>query len=231
MGNVILSGIVPPLEKPVGGTLLSDIAVGSIIQLNESGSPVDFYVACHDYGYGDGTDEHRTLLVRKDCHSKRAWHSSAANAYEGSSVDTWLTGTYKALLDGEIQSALAEINIRCVIGNGYYGVETIARDVFLLAMDDYGKTCTYAHGSSLGFGTLPIADVLEIASIDGTAVPHWTRTTGSDGTGVENTNAVYINKISGLTAGTYSVTTAWGIRPAFTLPATAVVSEDGTIIV
>lgn len=49
MGKVIMSGIVPPLVAPVMGIKLGDIAEGSIVKLNEGGSPVEFYVAKHNY--------------------------------------------------------------------------------------------------------------------------------------------------------------------------------------
>lgn len=45
---------------------LSNITPGAILYLNESGSPVPFYIAEHDYESGlNGAG--RTLLVRKDC--------------------------------------------------------------------------------------------------------------------------------------------------------------------
>ncbi len=49
MGKVIMSGIVPELSKPVTTASLSTFAEGSIVKINESGSPVEFYVAKHDY--------------------------------------------------------------------------------------------------------------------------------------------------------------------------------------
>ena len=44
MGKVIMSGIVPLLTKPSTGILASDIAVGSIVKLMESGSAVEYRV-------------------------------------------------------------------------------------------------------------------------------------------------------------------------------------------
>lgn len=49
MGKVIMSGIVPEMTVPETGTPLSTYAEGSIIKINENGSPVEFYVAKQDY--------------------------------------------------------------------------------------------------------------------------------------------------------------------------------------
>ena len=48
------------------GIHLNTITPGAILYLNESGSPVPFYIAKHDYESGlNGAG--RTLVVRKDC--------------------------------------------------------------------------------------------------------------------------------------------------------------------
>ena len=52
------------------GIPLSDYEEGDIIKLNEGGSPVEFYVAKHDYESSlNGAG--RTLVVRKDCYDNR----------------------------------------------------------------------------------------------------------------------------------------------------------------
>lgn len=53
------------------GTPLSDIPEGTLVKINESGSPVEFYVAKHDYETGlNGAG--RTLLVRRYCYDNMA---------------------------------------------------------------------------------------------------------------------------------------------------------------
>ena len=49
------------------GIPLNTITPGAILYLNESGSPVPFYIAKHDYESGLNGDG-RTLVVRKDCY-------------------------------------------------------------------------------------------------------------------------------------------------------------------
>ena len=52
MGKVIISGGCPLMTAPKAGTPLSAYAEGSIIKINENGSPVESYVAKHDHEAG-----------------------------------------------------------------------------------------------------------------------------------------------------------------------------------
>ena len=78
-GTVLINGMVYHLKKGrgllngmgydvpfVGSIPFSELTTGTILYINESGSPVPFYVAKHDYESGlNGAG--RTLGVRKDC--------------------------------------------------------------------------------------------------------------------------------------------------------------------
>ena len=59
-GTSVKAFPVPPLPS------LAEMAEGTLVKMNESGAPVEFYVAQHDYEselHGAG----RTLVVRKYC--------------------------------------------------------------------------------------------------------------------------------------------------------------------
>lgn len=117
MGKVIMSGGCPLMTVPTTGTPLSTYTEGSIIKINESGSPVEFYVAKHNYEAGlNGTG--RTLVVRKDCYDERGWNSTDVNAYATSSIDSWLNGDYKGLLGVGIQAQIRTTKFRYTPGNG-----------------------------------------------------------------------------------------------------------------
>ena len=45
---------------------LGDMELGTLVKLNENGTPAEFYVACHNYEAGLNGNG-RTLVVRKDC--------------------------------------------------------------------------------------------------------------------------------------------------------------------
>ena len=152
-------------------TTLGNKAVGSIIKLKENGVLAEFYVAKHDYESGlNGAG--RTLVVRKDCYDTRAWHSSDVNAYASSAIDTWLNGTYKALLDADIQSVIGTTKFYYTPGNGSTSVTTLTRAIFLLSVTELGKTASYANTEG---SALPIASSLQIAYRNGSAVVQWTR--------------------------------------------------------
>ena len=216
MGKVIMSGIVPPLVAPVTGIKLGDIAEGSIVKLNEGGSPVEFYVAKHNYenslnGMG------RTLVVRKDCYDSRQWHSSSVNAYASSAIDSWLNSTYKNLLDADIRGVIGTTKIKYTPGNGNNTVGTLERAIFLLSVTELGKTASWFNVEGTA---LEIASSLQIAYMNGSAVDQWTRSPDTDDTyyaGYFSTNG---------SVSSISCTRTRGSRPAFTLPSGALFDEE-----
>ena len=226
MGNVIMSGIVPPLEKPVGLPALSTIAEGSIVKLNENGSPVEFYVAKHDYESGlNGAG--RTLLVRKDCHSMRVWDAGGVNSYPESDIASWLNGDYKALLNAKLQDNINTTSFYYVPGSTPTGStkrEVLQQAVFMLSLIEMGGS-EKSYAPTVDGGELSIADSLRIAYLNGSAVIQWTRSPSLGSSG-----SVCALSTTGV-GGIYTITNAYGVRPCFTLPATALVAEDGTIIV
>ena len=68
---------------------MSELTEGTLITINESGAPVEFYVACQNYEQ-DLNGEGRVLCVRKDIHSNRGWNSTNTNAYAGSAIDVFV---------------------------------------------------------------------------------------------------------------------------------------------
>lgn len=205
--------VVPELVK---GKMLGDYVVGDIVYLNESGSPVEFYVAKHDYENGLN-DSGRTLVVRKDCYDTRAWHSSNVNAYASSTIDSWLNSTYKALLDADIQSVIGTTKFYYTPGNGNTTVTTLERAVFLLSGTELRQSYTYMKTEGTA---LSIASTLQIAYLNGSATVQWTRSPYADGA----TRAWILNSDGGLNSD--SCTSANGSRPAFTLPATTLFDPD-----
>ena len=202
-------------------TTLGNKAVGSIIQLKENGKLVSFYVAKHNYenslnGMG------RTLVVRKDCYDTRQWHSSNVNAYASSAIDSWLNGTYKNLLDADIRGVIGTTKIKYTPGNGNNAVGTLERAIFLLSVTELGRSASYANTEGTA---LSIASSLQIAYLNGSAVVQWTR---SPSTG--STNYAYYLGTNGNVSSNYCGNTH-GSRPAFTLPSTLSVSDDGSVSV
>ena len=183
---------------------LGGLAEGSIIQLNENGSPVDFYVARHNYESGLN-GEGRTLLVRKQAWGDtRQWGGN--NAYATSKVDTFLNGDYKALLDADIQTQISETVFYYTVGNGSLTVTTLSRPVFLLSATEYGLTsvCSNTEGSAL-----PLAKIIGIDNM-------WTRSASDRASNY----VVYVSNIADGKEADSTVNNSKSFQPAFTLPAT-----------
>lgn len=202
-------------------TTLGNKSVGSIVKLKENGVLVDFYVAKHDYENGlNGSG--RTLVVRKDCYDTRQWHTSNVNAYATSAIDTWLNSTYKNLLDADIRGVIGTTKIKYTPGNGNTTVGTLERAIFLLSVTELGKTASYANTEGTA---LSIASSLQIAYLNGSAVVQWTRSPYTD-----NTYNAYFLSTNGY-VGSNNCNHTSGSRPAFTLPSTLSVSDDGSVSV
>lgn len=203
-------------------TTLGNKSVGSIVKLKENGVLVDFYVAKHDYENGlNGSG--RTLVVRKDCYDTRQWHTSNVNAYATSAIDTWLNSTYKNLLDADIRGVIGTTKIKYTPGNGNTTVGTLERAIFLLSVTELGRSASYANTEGTA---LSIASSLQIAYLNGSAVVQWTRSPNTD-----NTNYAYCLNADGDVSGYYGCSNTRGSRPAFTLPSTLSVSDDGSVSV
>lgn len=202
-------------------TTLGNKSVGSIVKLKENGVLVDFYVAKHDYENGlNGSG--RTLVVRKDCYDTRQWHTSNVNAYATSAIDTWLNSTYKNLLDADIRGVIGTTKIKYTPGNGNTTVGTLERAIFLLSVTELGRSASYANTEGTA---LSIASSLQIAYLNGSAVVQWTRSPYAN-----NTYHAYCLSTNGY-VGDYYCYGTYGSRPAFTLPSTLSVSDDGSVSV
>lgn len=206
---------------------LGGLAEGTILQFNENGSPVDFYIAKHNYEPGLN-GEGRTLLVRKDCYDRRVWNSSKGNAYADSGIDAWLNGDYKALLDADVLAQIGETEFYYTIGNGDATVTTLSRPVFLLSLTEYGQASSYANVEG---SALPTAGTLLVAyDSAGSASSHWTRSASQYDGGT--TFAYSIGSAGSFTDYGTGVSNKASSRPAFTLPATYgefFLDEDGVI--
>ena len=200
--------IDPKLWAVSSGKPLGDFSEGDIIQLNEGGVPVDFYVSCHNYEQSlNGAG--RTLVVRKDCYGNRVWDKGNVNAYASSDMDSWFNSTYKKMLDADIRSLIGTTKIRYTLGNGNWTVGPLERAVFALSATELGQSAGWLNVEG---SALPIASTLRIAYRNGSPTTQWTRSPStyyasyawwlnSDG------NINYLNCDS-----------SRGSRPAFTLP-------------
>ena len=201
-------------------TLLGNETLGTIVKLKENGVPQEFYVAKHGYPT-DGNG--RTLLVRRYIYDTRQWHTSNVNAYASCALDSWFNNTYYNLLDADIKAQIAAVAIPYTPGNGNNSVSTLSRKVFALSVTELGRTASYANVEG---SALPIASTLQIAyNSSGGAVVQWTRSPYAVNAG----NAYYLNTNGYVNDSSCTIT--YGARPAFALPSSLSVSDDGSVTV
>lgn len=209
--------------------LLSQVAVGTIVKLNENGAPKNFYVAAHNYESGlNGSG--RTLLVRELLHSSQVWDRSDVNAYAVSDIDSWFNTNYKNTLDENIQEAIGTTKFYYTPGNGNYSVTTLERGIFALSITEYGFVDAGSDaGMNVEGSALPIADQLKIGYLNGSPNLQLTR---SPYTGDSVDYAAEWRVTENGTATPFGgVISTGGARPAFTLPGDGVfVDADGTIL-
>lgn len=206
---------------PIMGESLSNYAEGDIVLIPENSTPIEFYVAKHDYESGlNGAG--RTLLVRKDCYDTRAWDSGGSNAYASSDIDSWLNGAYKNLLSTNVQNYIGATTFYYTPGYNNNVVTTIERSIFILSVTELGLSNSYANVEG---SAVPISTTLKIAYLDGRTKAQWTRSPYTDGSsnafGTSSSGRVSLYSCSANSIGS---------RPCFTLPANTLFDPDTNII-
>lgn len=199
-------------------TQLGSKALMSIVKVKENGVAQDFYVVRHN-AYTTG----RTLLLRRYIHSERQWHSSNVNAYATCTLDAWFNGDYFNSLPADIRGQIAAVTIPYTPGNGNTTLSSISRKVFAVSATELGQTHQYLNAE--GTALANAADLKIATDSSGTAKTQWTR---SPNTG--NTTIAWRLYSNG-SLGSGDCTDTYGARPAFTLPSTLSVDENGNITV
>lgn len=203
------------------GVELSTFSEGSLVKLNESGSPVEFYVAKHNYE-SELNGSGRTLLVRKDCYDMRKFNSSTTlDSYYDSDIQEWLESTYKSLLDANARTAIGSTKIYYVYSSESTSASSgKAFSVFLLSTKELGRTASY----TVALGTqLPIANTLRKARTNGVYHSQWTRNLVKAS---EDDESVCVLDETGSIDYMRKTSSSPGSRPAFTLPSTALFDPE-----
>ena len=211
-------------------------AVGSVLKLNLNGSPKNFIVVHQGKPsslYDDSCDG--TWVLMQDIHSTRQWDGSN-NDYKNSDIHSWLNGTFLNLFDANIREAIKQVKIPYHNGTGSSGsvasgANGLSCKIFLLSGYELGWTKSDnsyfpQDGAKLDYftaGTGSAANNKRIAKYNGSAAYWWTR---SPGTGYSN----YVWYVySGGGCSSWNCYETGGVRPAFVLPSTLSVSDDGTV--
>ena len=223
-------------------------AVGSIVKIKVNGASKDFIVVQQgnpNTGTYDASCD-GTWLLMKDIYTTSTFGNS--NSYKDSSIHTYLNGTFYNLIDSNIRAAIKQVKIPYQNGTGSggslaTGSNGLSTKVFLLSGYEVGWTTSDngyfpKDGVRLAyFGNSSGGNSKRIAYNGSSAAIWWLRSplTGngggvwSVGTGGSSGYVWYVG-----TDGSYLgswCNDSYGVRPAFILSSTLVVSDDGTVSV
>lgn len=217
---------------------LSEKAVGSVIKLNLNGTPRNFLVVHQGKPgtmYDDSCDG--TWVLMQDIYENRQWHSSDVNDYENSTIDNYLNTTFLNLFDENIRDAIKQVKIPYRKGSGYgktvtSGASGLSTKIFLLSAAEVSFNFSYmptSEGAELSYfaGCQDNgSDDKRVAKLNGSATHWWLRSPYCY-SGGGSARALYVG-----TVGDWSYrycSYSYGIRPAFVLPSSLLVSDDGTV--
>lgn len=203
---------------PKAGTPLSELTEGTIIKINENGSPVEFYLAKHSYEPGlNGAG--RELVVRKDIYNSQSWNRSNSSHYPGSVIDNWLGTTYKGLFSASVQAGMGATEFYIIQGDRNTTRITYSASCFLPSVNEFGRS--WSGVPAMG-SELPVAAQMRAATLNGSPSDKWTRSS-TEGNGV-----IYISPTG--EAGQTNDGTPCGILPCFALPSGTLCNSDLELI-
>ena len=199
-GNTIAAGDVVDIgSEVVSGTTFGDLPVGSIVQINENSSPVNYIVVNQGIPTGgqslydsscDGT-----WLLRQNIAEEREWDIDISNRYASSDINTYLNGNWMNRYDSITQGNIKQVKIPYGVGGGASRVNSGANGLsvkaFLLGGYEVGwDSSDYPYfpndGAKLDYfidGTTSSANNKRIAKLNGSATYWWLRSPYTGDTG------------------------------------------------
>ena len=209
-------------------------AVGSIVKIKVNGASKDFIVVQQGNPNTSTYDSScaGTWLLMKDIYTTSTFGNN--NSYKDSSIHTYLNGTFYNLIDSNIRAAIKQVKIPYQNGTGSggslaTGSNGLSTKVFLLSGYEVGWTTSDnsyfpKDGVRLAyFGNSSSGNSKRIAYNGSSAAIWWLRSPGANGV-----SSVWLVYTDGSCYGSW-YGDSYGVRPAFILPSTLVVSDDGTV--
>lgn len=200
------------------GQLLSNLANGSLVKLNENSQGKKFIKLDNDH-YGSGTG---VTMLRKDAFSEIAWNASDSNGYKnryfGCTLDNFCDGIWPLKLDPEIRDCIVPVPIVVAEGNGVATLHTIYRKGFALSCTEAGVSGWQTEGKKFAY----FADNNKcIANLDETATAIIWGLRSPDSIG----SSAYIIGTDGAVNVSRVCYAYFAPRPAFNLKSSIVVSD------
>lgn len=217
---------------------LGQVAVGSIVKINENGSPVNYIVANQgkpSSSYDSSCDG--TWLLRQDIAENRVWDSGNSNVLESSDIQSYLNNTWINRYDTDIRNAIKQVKIPYRQNGGSGGTDRngangLSCKIFLLSGYEVGWTTSNnpnfpVDGAKLSYftsGDSSSAKQKRIAKLNGSAANWWLRSPY-----ISDTRDVrYVTLVGD--RDSRSASTSCGVRPALILPTNLTVLDDNTVL-
>lgn len=201
-------------------------AVGSIVKIKVNGAAKDFIIV-HQGLPSSAYDAscNGVWVVMKDIYTTMKWDGSN-NDYLNSDMTAYLNGTFISLIDADIRNAIKQVKIPYTNysnNNVMSGSNGLSCKVFLLSGTEVGFSgVSYMNTEGAKLSYFDSASK-RVAYNGSSAAIWWLRSPYTSngsivwgvGTGGSSNYNWYYD--------------SYGVRPAFVLPSTLVVSDDGTV--
>ena len=216
----------------MANVLLSTKNVGDTIKIKENGSPVSFTIVHKGspdtskyVGFDNGV-----VVLRTDIHSKGVYDSSN-NDYANSDLHAWGNGTYLNSIDEDVRNQIMQVKIPYRKGTSgssvSAGANGLSCKVFFLSTKEVDSTESYSPNEGAVFSYFKGGgNSKRIARYNGQPDHWWLRSPDT-----YDDHSAYLVGPSGDVSDYYlSVYGSFGRRPAFVLPSSLYVSDDGSVI-
>ena len=200
-------------------------SVGSIVKIKVNGASKDFIVVQQGNPNTSTYDSScaGTWLLMKDIYTTSTFGKN--NSYKDSNIHTYLNGTFYNLIDSQIRAVIKRVKIPYTNSGVQSGANGLSTKVFLLSGTEVGFSgVSYMNTEGAKLSYFDSASK-RVAYNGSSAAIWWLR---SPNTG--NHGDVWYVSTDG-SSYNYWYDGSCGVRPAFILPSTLVVSDDGTVSV
>ena len=203
-------------------------AVGSIVKIKVNGAAKDFIIV-HQGLPSSAYDAscNGVWVVMKDIYTTRNWDDSNCD-YLNSDMTAYLNSTFLNLFEPNIKSAIKQVKIPYINysdDNVMSGSNGLSCKVFLLSGTEVGFSgVSYMNTEGAKLSYFDSASK-RVAYNGSSAAIWWLRSPDT----YNNYGVWYV--YTGGSVNNYWYNYSYGVRPAFVLPSTLVVSDDGTVSV
>lgn len=201
---------------------LSTKAVGSIVKIKVNGAAKDFIIV-HQGLPSSAYDAscNGVWVVMKDIYTTSTFGNN--NSYKDSSIHSYLNSTFYNLIDSQIRAVIKKVKIPYTNSGVQSGANGLSTKVFLLSGTEVGFSgVSYMNTEGAKLSYFDSASK-RVAYNGSSAAAWWLRSPLTN-----LSNYVWYVKSDGSSDRWY-YNYAYGVRPAFVLPSSLVVSDDGTV--